>query len=81
MILLLPRLLRPYCGAGRGLICSLLTESPGTSLTSLGGVVVYTTDLEHSIAGVRHHELDRYGPVSRIVAEQLASCHADAPRG
>lgn len=56
-----------------GLISSLLTESPGTSVTFRGGLVVYATDLKHSIAGVRRPDLEKYGPVHAVVAEQLAS--------
>jgi nicotinamide-nucleotide amidase len=56
-----------------GLISALLTESPGTSVTFRGGLVVYATDLKQSIAGVRRHDLERYGPVHDVVARQLAS--------
>ncbi len=56
-----------------GLICGLLTEAPGTSVTFRGGLVVYATDLKHSIVGVPLHDLEQYGPVPRVVAEQLAS--------
>jgi nicotinamide-nucleotide amidase len=56
-----------------GLISSLLTEAPGTSVTFRGGLVVYATDLKHSVAGVRCEDLEQYGPVHRAVAEQLAS--------
>jgi nicotinamide-nucleotide amidase len=56
-----------------GLICSLLTEAPGTSVTFRGGLVVYSTDLKHSIAGVATDDLEKHGPVHSVVAEQLAS--------
>jgi nicotinamide-nucleotide amidase len=36
-------------------------------------LVVYATDLKHSIAGVRCEDLEQYGPVHGAVAEQLAS--------
>jgi PncC family amidohydrolase len=47
-----------------GLISSLLTESPGTSVTFRGGLVVYAPDLKHSIAGVRRHDLERHASVT-----------------
>jgi nicotinamide-nucleotide amidase len=56
-----------------GLICSLLTEAPGTSVTFRGGLVVYATDLKHTIAGVPLEDLKEYGPVHGTVAGQLAS--------
>jgi nicotinamide-nucleotide amidase len=56
-----------------GLLSAVLTEAPGTSVTFRGGLVVYCTDLKHSLAGVRKDDLDQYGPVHEDVAEQLAS--------
>jgi nicotinamide-nucleotide amidase len=56
-----------------GLISVLLTEAPGTSVTFRGGLVVYGTDVKHSIAGVRADDLAKHGAVHRVIAEQLAS--------
>ncbi len=56
-----------------GLISALLTEAPGTSVTFRGGLVVYCTDLKHTIAGVRNDDLEKYGPVDGIIAQQLAT--------
>ena len=43
-----------------------------------GGLVVYATDLKHSLAGVDDALLDRQGPVDPTVAGQLA--RGAAPR-
>jgi nicotinamide-nucleotide amidase len=56
-----------------GLISAVLTEAPGTSVTFRGGLVVYSTDLKHSVAGVDDQDLDEHGPVHNVIAEQLAS--------
>src|ERR1700712_5066751 len=46
-----------------GLISVLLTEAAGTSVTFRGGLVVYSTDLKHSIAGVNIEDLNERGPI------------------
>jgi nicotinamide-nucleotide amidase len=56
-----------------GLISALLTEAPGTSVTFRGGLVAYSTDLKHTIVGVRNEDLEWHGPVHRVIAEQLAT--------
>jgi nicotinamide-nucleotide amidase len=56
-----------------GLLSALLTEAPGTSVTFRGGLVVYSTDLKQSLAGVPSDDLDRCGPVHETTAEHLAS--------
>ncbi len=63
-----------------GLISVLLTEAPGTSVTFRGGVVVYATDLKHTIAGVDEDALDKHGPVHSVIAEQMASGVCDRMR-
>lgn len=55
-----------------GMVSALLTEAPGTSATFRGGLVVYATDLKHSLADVSQEDLDAHGPVHEAVAEQLA---------
>ncbi len=65
-----------------GLLTALLTEIPGSSAVVRGGVVVYATDLKHSLAGVDAELLARCGAVDPEVARQLASgvrarCDAD----
>lgn len=56
-----------------GLISVFLTEAPGTSVTFRGGLVVYGTDVKHTIAGVSEDDLAEHGAVHPVVAEQLAS--------
>lgn len=56
-----------------GLISAALTAAPGTSVTFRGGLVVYSTDLKHRLAGVDAKLLDEKGAVHPAVAEQLAS--------
>jgi nicotinamide-nucleotide amidase len=56
-----------------GLMSVVLTDAPGTSVTFRGGLVVYCTELKHTIAGVRNEDLERFGPVHARIAEQLAS--------
>ncbi|MDB5325240.1 MAG: pncC [Phycisphaerales bacterium] len=55
-----------------GLISALLTEMAGTTVTFRGGLVVYATDVKHSIAGVDDRALAEHGPVHSVIAEQLA---------
>jgi nicotinamide-nucleotide amidase len=56
-----------------GLISAVLTAAPGTSVTFRGGLVVYSTDLKHSLAGVDQDLLDECGAVHPVVAEKLAA--------
>lgn len=55
-----------------GLLSALLTEVPGASAVVRGGLVVYSTDLKHSLAGVDQGLLDERGPVDPAVAVALA---------
>jgi nicotinamide-nucleotide amidase len=56
-----------------GLLTALLTETPGASAVMRGGLVVYATDLKHSLAGVDAELLDERGPVDPDVAVALAA--------
>lgn len=65
-----------------GLLAATLTEIPGSSAVLRGGLVVYATDLKHSLAGVDAALLDARGPVDPDVAVALAQgarrrCGAD----
>ncbi|WP_019815447.1 CinA family protein [Saccharomonospora saliphila] len=65
-----------------GLVCAALTGVPGASAVVRGGLVVYATDLKHSLAGVDAELLDRCGAVHPEVAVRLAEgarhrCAAD----
>jgi nicotinamide-nucleotide amidase len=56
-----------------GMVSMLLTEAPATSTTFRGGVIVYSTDLKHTLAGVSEEDLEKYGAVHSEIAEQLAA--------
>ncbi len=56
-----------------GLLTALLTEIPGSSAVVRGGLVVYATDLKHTLAGVDSDLLAERGPVDPDVAIALAS--------
>jgi nicotinamide-nucleotide amidase len=55
-----------------GLLTAALTETPGSSATVRGGLVVYSTDLKASLAGVDRGLLARRGAVDADVAIALA---------
>jgi len=56
-----------------GLLTAELTSIPGASAVVLGGVVVYATELKHSLVGVDADLLAVEGPVHPEVARQLAA--------
>ena len=56
-----------------GLLAATLVEIPGVSAVFRGGLVVYATDLKHSLAGVPRGLLDERGPVDPEVALALAA--------
>ncbi|MCX5045895.1 CinA family protein [Aldersonia sp. NBC_00410] len=65
-----------------GLLSATIAGVPGASAVLRGGVVVYATDLKHSLAGVDAAVLATDGPVAATTAEQLAvgakvTCGAD----
>ena len=55
-----------------GLVAATFVESPGVSSVYRGGMVVYATDLKHSLAGVPEDLLAERGPVDPDVARELA---------
>lgn len=55
-----------------GQLTAELTRPAGASAVVNGGVVVYATELKHSIVGVDETLLSEYGPVHPDVAKQLA---------
>ena len=55
-----------------GELLAELTRPAGASAVVLGGVVVYATELKHSLCGVDAALLAREGPVHPEVAQQLA---------
>ncbi len=65
-----------------GLVCATITRVPGASAVLRGGLVVYATDLKHTLAGVDDRLLAEHGAVHPEVAAQLAEgvrrrCGAD----
>lgn len=61
-----------------GELCAELTRVGGASAVVLGGVVVYATELKHTLTGVDAALLAAEGPVHPEVARQLASGVRDA---
>lgn len=55
-----------------GLIAHRITEIPGCSDYFLLGVVAYNNQAKEELLGVSRTILERYGPVSRETAEQMA---------
>ncbi|MFL0578430.1 nicotinamide-nucleotide amidohydrolase family protein [Dietzia sp. 179-F 9C3 NHS] len=69
-----------------GLLASRIAAVPGASAVLRGGLVVYATDLKHTLAGVPDEVLARHGAVSRETAAALADgarsrCGADVGIG
>ncbi|QIS21446.1 CinA family protein [Nocardia terpenica] len=65
-----------------GLLSATIAGVPGASTVLRGGMIVYATDLKHTLAGVSEDTLAADGPVAARTAEQLAVgartvCHAD----
>ena len=65
-----------------GLVAATIVEIPGVSAVYRGGMVVYATDLKHTLAGVPEDLLAERGPVDADVARELATgvrerCGAD----
>ncbi|MBF6212625.1 CinA family protein [Nocardia puris] len=65
-----------------GLVAATVAGVPGASKVLRGGLVVYATDLKHTLADVGADLLATEGPVSAGAAEQLAAgararCGAD----
>ena len=56
-----------------GLLAGRLTERAGSSAYVLGGLVVYSNQAKHDLAGVASELIDRVGAVSAEVAEALAA--------
>lgn len=55
-----------------GLLGAALSQRPGSSATFRGGLVVYATDLKHSLAGVPSELLETDGAVAASTAASLA---------
>lgn len=55
-----------------GLLAATIAGVPGASAVLRGGLVVYATELKHSLAGVSAEVLETEGPVAASTAEELA---------
>ncbi|WP_433760050.1 CinA family protein [Nocardia sp. CA-135398] len=55
-----------------GLLAATIAGVPGASAVLRGGLVVYATELKHSLAGVSVEVLATEGPVAASTAEELA---------
>ena len=55
-----------------GGIGAALTAIPGSSRVYKGGVISYTNEVKQNLLGVDREVLERYGAVSRQVAETMA---------
>ncbi|GAA1697057.1 MULTISPECIES: CinA family protein [Dietzia] len=69
-----------------GMLAATVAGVPGASAVLRGGLVVYATDLKHTLAGVAEEVLRRHGAVSGETARALAlgaaeRCGADVGVG
>jgi CDP-diacylglycerol--glycerol-3-phosphate 3-phosphatidyltransferase len=55
-----------------GMVGAAITDEPGSSVYFVGGVIAYSNDLKQSELGVPAEMLERFGAVSREVAEAMA---------
>jgi nicotinamide-nucleotide amidase len=55
-----------------GLLAGRLTDRPGSSAYVLGGLVTYSNEAKHNLAGVPMELIERLGAVSAEVAEAMA---------
>jgi nicotinamide-nucleotide amidase len=55
-----------------GLLCSKLTNVPGSSDYLVNGVVAYSNDSKIKLLGINKRTLERYGAVSGQIAIQMA---------
>ena len=56
-------------GGGLG---AMLTETPGSSSYFMGGVIAYSNQVKNALLNVNNQDIEQYGAVSAIVAEQMA---------
>lgn len=58
------------CTAGG--LGSMITEIPGSSNYFFGGIIAYANQVKIALLNVNSQDLEEYGAVSRVVAEQMA---------
>ena len=60
-----------------GLAAATIAGVPGASAVLRGGLIVYATELKHTLAGVSEHSLAADGPVAATTAQALAEGAAE----
>jgi nicotinamide-nucleotide amidase len=55
-----------------GLVCSRITDVPGSSAYFVGGIIAYSNKIKMQMLGVTQEALDTHGAVSAQVAIQMA---------
>ena len=55
-----------------GLFASEVTQVPGASNYFKGAIVTYATEEKENILGIPHADVEKYGVVSKEIAEQMA---------
>ncbi len=56
-----------------GCLGSMLTEIPGSSSYFLGGIIAYENRVKAELLNVSEEDLERFGAVSDVVAQQMAA--------
>ena len=55
-----------------GLFASTVTKVPGASNFFKGSIVTYATEEKERLLGISHEDVEKYGVVSKQIAEQMA---------
>lgn len=55
-----------------GLFASTVTKVPGASNFFKGSIVTYATEEKERLLGISHEDVEKYGVVSKEIAEQMA---------
>ena len=55
-----------------GLFAKEVTSVPGASKYYKGTIVTYATSIKERLLGISHDDVDKYGVVSKEIAEQMA---------
>ena len=55
-----------------GLFASTITKIPGASNFYKGRIITYATEEKERLLGISHEDVEKYGVVSKEIAEQMA---------
>ena len=55
-----------------GLFASSVTKIPGASNFFKGSIITYATEEKERLLGISHEDVEKYGVVSKEIAEQMA---------